>query len=360
METVLFEELEHFKILDDDIVRVTTNKEGDTFIVKNSLKQNHNIGKYRRLNKDEFINIETGEIRKFNIGNFKSEKSIRRSMNKLRELIELNFTNTNFLFITLTTANLDGFNDIKIAKKHFKKFIRKLTDKYKDIAYVAKFEQHKNGNWHIHLLVKNIKNKAIFIPNSVISKMWKNKCTKTRLVNKKDIEKVTDYMIKTTQLNNVPKDFELFTKSKNLRVKREKMTFKEFKEKIQDNYYKISQKGIIVRHILTNKILNLHKKMIFKKKEQKLIPRVLTKLLKSEVIIALIFYILLNNYVSQIKLQLKYIKKFAVAAAANRTTATAPAPDRKTNVQKLKAHKDSFFFYKRHKWSDFVDKNSYN
>ena len=298
METVLFEELEHFKILDDDIVRVTTNKEGDTFIVKNSLKQNHNIGKYRRLNKDEFINIETGEIRKFNIGNFKSEKSIRRSMNKLRELIELNFTNTNFLFITLTTANLDGFNDIKIAKKHFKKFIRKLTAKYKDIAYVAKFEQHKNGNWHIHLLVKNIKNKAIFIPNSVISKMWKNKCTKTRLVNKKDIEKVTDYMIKTTQLNNVPKDFELFTKSKNLRVKREKMTFKEFKEKIQDNYYKISQKGIIVRHILTNKILNLHKKMIFKKKEQKLIPRVLTKLLKSEVIIALIFYILLNNYVS--------------------------------------------------------------
>ena len=298
METVLFEELEHFKILDDDIVRVTTNKEGDTFIVKNSLKQNHNIGKYRRLNKDEFINIETGEIRKFNIGNFKSEKSIRRSMNKLRELIELNFTNTNFLFITLTTANLDGFNDIKIVKNHFKKFIRKLTDKYKDIAYVAKFEQHKNGNWHIHLLVKNIKNKAIFIPNSVISKMWKNKCTKARLVNKKHIEKVTDYMIKTTQLNNVPKDFELFTKSKNLRVKREKMTFKEFKEKIQDNYYKISQKGIIVRHILTNKILNLHKKMIFKKKEQKLIPRVLTKLLKSEVIIALIFYILLNNYVS--------------------------------------------------------------
>ena len=298
MKTVSFEELEYFKILDDDTVRVTTNKEGDTFIVKNSLKQNHNISKFRRLNKDEFINIETGEIRRFNIGNFKSEKSIRRSMNKLRELIELNFTNTNFLFITLTTANLDGFNDIKIAKKHFKKFIRKLTDKYKDIAYVAKFEQHKNGNWHIHLIVKYLDNKPIFIDNDkIIKKIWGNN-TYTELANKKDIEKVIAYMTKTTQLNNVPKDFELFTKSKNLRVKREKMTFKEFKEKIQDNYYKISQKGIIVRHIMTNKILNLHKKMIFKKKEQKPIPRILTKLLKSEVIIALIFYILLNNYVS--------------------------------------------------------------
>ena len=298
MKTVSFEELEYFKILDDDTVRVTTNKEGDTFIVKNSLKQNHNISKFRRLNKDEFINIETGEIRRFNIGNFKSEKSIRRSMNKLRELIELNFTNTNFLFITLTTANLDGFNDIKIVKNHFKKFIRKLTAKYKDIAYVAKFEQHKNGNWHIHLLVKNINNKAIIIPNSVISKMWKNKCTETRRANKKDIEKVIAYMTKTTQLNNVPKDFELFTKSKNLSLKTIKTTFKEFKESIKNNCYKVSEKAIIVRHILTNKILNLHKKMIFKKKEQKLIPRVLTKLLKSEVIIALIFYILLNNYVS--------------------------------------------------------------
>lgn len=298
MKTVSFEELEYFKILDDDTVRVTTNKEGDTFIVKNSLKQNHNISKFRRLNKDEFINIETGEIRRFNIGNFKSEKSIRRSMNKLRELIELNFTNTNFLFITLTTANLDGFNDIKIVKNHFKKFIRKLTAKYKDIAYVAKFEQHKNGNWHIHLIVKYLDNKPIFIDNDkIIKKIWGNN-TYTELANKKDIEKVIAYMTKTTQLNNVPKDFELFTKSKNLRVKREKMTFKEFKEKIQDNYYKISQKGIIVRHIITNKILNLHKKMIFKKKEQKPIPRILTKLLKSEVIIALIFYILLNNYVS--------------------------------------------------------------
>ena len=298
MKTVSFEELEYFKILDDDIVRVTTNKEGDTFIVKNSLKQNHNIGKYRRLNKDEFINIETGEIRKFNIGNFKSEKSIRRSMNKLRELIELNFTNTNFLFITLTTANLDGFNDIKIVKNHFKKFIRKLTAKYKDIAYVAKFEQHKNGNWHIHLIVKYLDNKPIFIDNDkIIKKIWGNN-TYTELANKKDIEKVIAYMTKTTQLNNVPKDFELFTKSKNLRVKREKMTFKEFKESIKNNCYKVSEKAIIVRHIMTNKILNLHKKIIFKKKIQKPIPRILTKLIKSEVIIALIFYILLNNYVS--------------------------------------------------------------
>ena len=308
IKTVTFEELEHFKILDDDTVKISTNLNEDSFIVKNSLKQNHHFSKFRKLSKDKYLDIETGEIKEYKPNEYKTEKSIRRSMNKLRELIELNFTNTNFLFITLTTANLDGFNDIKIAKKHFKKFIRKLTDKYKDIAYVAKFEQHKNGNWHIHLLVKNIKNKAIFIPNSVISKMWKNKCTKTRLVNKKDIEKVTDYMIKTTQLNNVPKDFELFTKSKNLRVKREKMTFKEFKEKIQDNYYKISQKGIIVRHIMTNKILNLHKKMVFRKrintinknikkekKAQKVITRVLSKTLKAEIIIALVYLVLFTS-----------------------------------------------------------------
>ena len=298
MKTVSFEELKHFKILENDTVRVATNGEGDVFIVKNSLKQNYNISKFRRLNKDEFINLETGEVRKFNIGKFKSEKSIRRSMNKLRELIELNFTDTNFLFITLTTANLKDFDNVKIAKKHFARFIRKLTTKYKDIAYVAKFEQHKNGNWHIHLLVKKINNKPIFIHNSVISKMWNNENTKTKSVNKKDIEKVIAYMTKTTQLNNVPKDFELFTKSKNLSLKTIKTTFKEFKESIKNNCYKVSEKAVIVRHIMTNKILNLHKKIIFKKKKQKPIPRILTKLLKSEVIIALIFYILLNNYVS--------------------------------------------------------------
>lgn len=55
---------------------------------------------------------------------------------------------------------------------------------------------------------------------------------------------------------------------------------------------------------------------------------------------------------------LKILRAFYFAKITNWTTATAP--DRKTNVQKLKAYKDSFFSIKRHKWSDFADKNSYN
>ena len=166
VKTITFEKLENCRISDNDKLKITTNKTEDIFIIKNSLKQNHHFAKLRKLNKYEFINLETGEIRKYKQNSYKTDKSLRKSMSKLKELLEINFTNTtNCLYITLTTANLNGFNNIDTVKKCFAKFIRKLKAKYKDIAYVAKFEQHKNGNWHIHLLVKNIKNKAIFIPN---------------------------------------------------------------------------------------------------------------------------------------------------------------------------------------------------
>lgn len=308
IKTVTFEELEHFKILDDDTVKISTNLNEDSFIVKNSLKQNHHFSKFRKLSKDKYLDIETGEIKEYKQNEYKTEKSLKRSMNKLKELLELNFTDkTNCLFVTLTTANLNGFDDIKTVKEHFKKFKRKLKDKYEDIAYVVKFERNSNGNWHMHLLVKYLDNRPIFIDNNKIEEIWGNN-TKTTSVNKQDINKVIDYMAKTTQLYNVPKNVEIFTKSDNLRVKREQMTFKEFKEKIQDNYYKISQKGIIVRHIMTNKILNLHKKMVFRKrintinknikkekKAQKVITRVLSKTLKAEIIIALVYLVLFNS-----------------------------------------------------------------
>ena len=302
INTVTFEELEHFKILDDDQVKVITNNTESVLILKNSLKPNHHFSKFRKLSKDKYLDIETGEIKEYKQNEYRTEKSLKRSMNKLKELLELNFTDkTNCLFVTLTTANLNGFNDIKTVKKHFRKFIRKLIAKYKDIAYVAKFERNSNSNWHIHLIVKYLDNRHIFIDNNKIKELWDNN-TKTTSVNKQDINKVIDYMAKTTQLYDVPKDVEIFTKSDNLRVKREKMTFKEFKEKIQDNYYKISQKAIVVRHIMTNKILNLHKKMIFiknkkafnKGKKAQAIPRVLSKTLKAEIIIGLIYLLLIN------------------------------------------------------------------
>ena len=139
MNTVKFEETDHFRISDDDIVNVATNLDEDLFTIKNSLKQNHHFSRLRKLSKDEFINLETGEIRKYKQNKYRTKKSIRRSMNKLRELLELNFTDkTNCLFITLTSANLKGFDDFKKAKRQFQKFIRKFKAKYKDIAYVAK------------------------------------------------------------------------------------------------------------------------------------------------------------------------------------------------------------------------------
>lgn len=309
VKTVTFEELEHFKILDNDQVKVITNNTESVFVVKNTLKHNHNLLNIRKLNKDEYIVLETGEIRKYNKTKYKSDEAIKRSMRKLKEILQIFFYDlSNCLFITLSTIDTKQAQDINFVKKEYQKFIRKLNAKYKNLCIVAKYERHLNGNWHIHLLIKRQNNKPIYIPIKTIKELWNCGSTDLEVVKKNTFNTMINYFTKTTQLYDVPKNVEIFTKSDNLRVKREQMTFKEFKEKIQDNYYKISQKGIIVRHIMTNKILNLHKKMVFRKrintinknikkekKAQKVITRVLSKTLKAEIIIALVYLVLFNS-----------------------------------------------------------------
>ena len=133
--------------------------------------------------------MRTGEIIEYQKEEFQNSKSINKKMQKLQQLVDMNFFGEpNELFITLT-CNVPVF-ELKIIKKYKNLFLRKLKYKYNkhEFLWIYKFEQDPIPGtkdmycWHCHILLKSLNHKSLFIPNEEICKMWGRGFTKTERV----------------------------------------------------------------------------------------------------------------------------------------------------------------------------------
>ena len=171
---------------------------------------------------DRYVVLETGEIKNMNQ---ESEKrtdnldSVRRTMKRLRRLIGANFVSNEInrkdqLWITLTyreDVNATDKNSPEIVYKDFKRFIRKLREKYNPtIEYIAVLEPHASGRWHLHVLMKTMNNSKLYIPNSDIENLWGKGFTSTKRL--KNSDNVSAYVM--AYVSNVEIDLKSSDKGK--------------------------------------------------------------------------------------------------------------------------------------------------
>lgn len=147
----------------------------------------HSLEQYRKISKSQVVNIDTGEIIECDVSSTREDNlvSLRRSIKRLRDLINCNFDGAdNELFITLTYR--ENMTDYRRLYVDFKKFFQKLKRRYSDIEfrYISVVEPQERGAWHIHLLLKALSRDYLFIDNdSVISQLWGHGFTKTKRLN---------------------------------------------------------------------------------------------------------------------------------------------------------------------------------
>lgn len=166
-------EKNHVVIFPDDIVTVT-NMNHLTEI--QHMKKMNNKATIRKLNKDEYVNLATGEIKEYqHIENrSQSYNSLRQTFKKIRYLINNNFTGQkNELFLTLTYA--ENMTDTNRLYTDIKKFMMKLRYKYKnvsDIDYLSVVEPQARGAWHIHMLMRFNALNSVFLPSDELADLW--------------------------------------------------------------------------------------------------------------------------------------------------------------------------------------------
>ncbi len=220
----------------------------------------------KKLNKYEYIDIRTGEIKKYNQSNITSLKDVKRKIRRYEDIVMNNFSGgMNEIFIVLT--HRDNVTDIQVAKNNYNKFIKTLNKNYKDLEYIGQFEQTSKWCWHINLFVKSTTQSQLNIPQADLLNYWnggigysdvggvyvmQNINTRQTLGHSK--ENRDD---KLERLTHFPKGEKYYHKSKGIKVpKQEKMLYKDCTAVNSGNYEIISSKTYEIRNPETDNFIN--------------------------------------------------------------------------------------------------------
>lgn len=220
---------------------------------------NSNSCSIKKLNKYEYIVVDTGERKQFNLNNPTSKSDVNRKLKKYENIVLANFTGgASELFITLNCEN--DITDIADIKQMYNNFIDNLKKDYKDLDYIALFQQNSNWCWHIHLFIKNNQHKKLYIEREKLIKYWGNKNvyvmpninTFQTLGHSKD--KRDDQL---ERYRHFPKGEKMYHKSKGIKAPtKEKMQFKDCPEYNSANHIKVSSKTYHIRNKNNNNIIN--------------------------------------------------------------------------------------------------------
>lgn len=125
-----------------------------------------------KVSKDLYLDKRNGELIEVNHIENRSQDmlSVSRSLALGRDMINANVTDTSKCrWVTLTYA--ENMRNAKKLMNDFKNLNKKLREKYGNHEYITAAEPQGRGAWHLHC-VFIYPDKAPFIPNEDLAKMW--------------------------------------------------------------------------------------------------------------------------------------------------------------------------------------------
>ena len=134
------------------------------------------LNRFIRLNKYEYIDKETGEIKKYKKTETRTQSpsELRKTFKNLKRTINSNFTGTDsekHITLTFSTQPIDP----KLVHTEFKRWWRTIKRLFPLLEYICILEPNDiEGNWHLHILVKSMNNESLDISQELLNKTWKH------------------------------------------------------------------------------------------------------------------------------------------------------------------------------------------
>lgn len=154
----------------NSVVKVSKQGNNYTEVTYTDLKPKATV---RKLDKKHYMVCSTKEVKEYKENDKKGNKSLYSTMKKIRELIRCNFNGSkNEVFLTLTYK--ENMQDRKKLYNDFKKFYQKLKRKFKEhkFEYIIIAEPQERGAWHLHILLKAVNQKKLYLQQNMLLKMW--------------------------------------------------------------------------------------------------------------------------------------------------------------------------------------------
>lgn len=160
---------------------LTTVKRMGNIVELQALQHMNLDARIRILKNHRYMVIATGEVFDMTRSVKKSDnvKSLRKTFRRLRERINSNFSGSgNELFVTLTFDSKLGkrpyLGDADLIRKRYKDFVRRMKRKFgSELVFIKVVEPHADGHAHLHVLIKFLGLKHIFIQPDEFRNYWR-------------------------------------------------------------------------------------------------------------------------------------------------------------------------------------------
>jgi len=133
------------------------------------------VARVRKLNKDEYVVLSTGEIKNYESSTGKQQEALRRTFQELRYVIRTNFSSTDKYQKFITLTYVENMTDKDRLYVDFKAFIKRLQRHCKahPLVYIVVAEPQERGAWHMHLMLKSTE-PGLWIDKDKLTKIWRH------------------------------------------------------------------------------------------------------------------------------------------------------------------------------------------
>ena len=149
----------------------------------------------KKINADEYVNLETGEILPFeNRAESRADtvKSLYRTFARLRAIVNTNCTDPEKLrWITLTYA--ENMRDRERLYHDFHDFWLRFKRRWGKAEYIVVAEPQGRGAWHMHLIAI-FPDRAPYIENSKLRECWGFGFVRVTDVKSKNVDNLGAYL----------------------------------------------------------------------------------------------------------------------------------------------------------------------
>lgn len=140
----------------------------------------------RRINRDLYEVLSTGEVKEFQKNEQKGGWSFRQTLNKLTALIRCNIKGngaTNELFLTLTYK--ENMQDPERLHRDYVAFYKRLKRLLKgnELGYISVAEPQGRGAWHLHVMLQDVNGKNLYIARNKLSELWGHGMTQVERID---------------------------------------------------------------------------------------------------------------------------------------------------------------------------------
>lgn len=132
------------------------------------------ISRFRRLDKESYVNLETGEITKYKTSTARldNHSSLRKTFCDLRRITNANFVGEDCSELHIVLTYCYNESDYTKAAKDFSRFWARFSYHHSNCEYIRILEPQQSGRWHIHLLVKKIDGCALYVDYNQLRDQW--------------------------------------------------------------------------------------------------------------------------------------------------------------------------------------------